>query len=387
MSGDGALAPLDELDVVVAHWHVNAWGGAENLVTKIAESLDVNSVYTIGEPTPDSPNPYGDVDFYDVTQDLSLSWVRGIQSKMGRLFEYAIWEDVDWREYGDPDVVVTSGSTTRAVITPDDTLQINYCHSPPRWFYDLYHDRKSSPTGILVRPLLRYLRMRDVIVDVRVDGYLANSPNVARRIEKYYDRKAEILHPPIELERYRNGDDDGFYLYLGRLDVEKGVKSVINAFEVMDEQLVLAGGRGDVTQSIIEAIENADNIRYEGFVSESRKLDLLASCTAVIFNARNEDFGIVPIEANASGKPCLARNEGFPATFVRDGVNGFLHDGTATGIQLAVERSKKTPLRIDPGEFVGEFSMGYFTDSLRTFIRDEFEAFQSRFARTPAIHE
>ncbi|TKX52753.1 group 1 glycosyl transferase, partial [Halorubrum sp. SP9] len=82
---------------------------------------------------------------------------------------------VDWREFGDPDVLVTSGATTRAVITPDDTLHVNYCHSPPRWFYDLYHDRKDSLFGALSRPMIRYLRTRDMAVDPRVDHYFVNS--------------------------------------------------------------------------------------------------------------------------------------------------------------------------------------------------------------------
>lgn len=142
-AGDETIE-FGELDIAIAHWHVNAWGGAEYLVTKLAEAVDVDHVYTLGEPDPDDPNPYGSVTFEDVTPRLDYSVVRRFQRHAGRVFEYSQWEDVDWREFGDPDVLITSGATTRAVITPDDTLHVNYCHSPPRWFYDLYHDRKNS---------------------------------------------------------------------------------------------------------------------------------------------------------------------------------------------------------------------------------------------------
>jgi hypothetical protein len=95
---------FDDLDIAVAHWHVNAWGGAEYLVTKLAKAVDVDRVYTLGEPDPDDSNPYGSVTFEDVTPDLDYSAVRRVQRRAGRVFEYSQWEDVDWRKFGDPDV-------------------------------------------------------------------------------------------------------------------------------------------------------------------------------------------------------------------------------------------------------------------------------------------
>lgn len=341
------LGNIDDLSVAVAHWHVNAWGGAENLVTHLADAVDTDRVFTVGCPDPDDPNPYGDVGFVDVTGDLSLPRLRSLQSRVGRVFEYAIWEDVDWRAYGDPDVVLTSGATTRAVITPDDTLHVNYCHSPPRWFYDLYHDRKEGWTGVAVRPLVRYLRMRDQTIDPRVDHYLVNSPIVQRRLWKYYKRESDVLYPPVDLAVYHDAGDDGYYLHLGRLDEEKGMPAVVEAFAGTDERLVLAGGRGDVDEDVLRTIERAENVEWRGFVEEGEKVDLLARCRAVVFNGRNEDFGIVPIEANASGKPVLTRDEGFPGVFVEDGENGLLHDGTPTGIRGVLER-------FEGGEFDGE---------------------------------
>jgi glycosyltransferase involved in cell wall biosynthesis len=327
---------IDDLDVALAHWHVNAWGGAEYLVTKMAEALGINMVYTLGEPDPSDPNPYSDIPFVDVTPSLDYSRIRRLQQHAGRVFEYAQWEDVDWREFGDPDVLVTSGATTRAVITPDDTLHVNYCHSPPRWFYDLYHDRKSSMMGILSRSLVRYLRMRDATLDSRVDHYFVNSPIIERRLWKFYKRESEVLYPPVELDKYRNDGDEGYYLHLGRLDEEKGVPAVVEAFSELDKRLVLAGGTGDIDDSVRQQINNVGNIEYRGFVSKEEKLDLLANCTAVVFNGRNEDFGIVPIEANASGKPVLARDEGFLKIFVEQDINGLPHDGSPEAIRRAV---------------------------------------------------
>jgi glycosyltransferase involved in cell wall biosynthesis len=377
--GPGTGPDIDDLDVAVAHWGINAWGGAEYLVTKLADAFDCEAVHTLGRPAPDDPNPYGDVRFVDVTDALSPRPLRKLQARAGRVFEYALWEDVDWREFGDPDVLVTSGATTRAVITPDDTLHLNYCHSPPRWFYDLYHDRKDSLTGLLARPLVRYLRLRDQTVDPRVDGYFANSPIIARRLRKYYKRDSEVLYPPVDLDAYRDDGDEGFYLHLGRLAEEKGVPAVVEAFVGTDHDLVFAGGRGDVDDDVMARIRRAENIDYRGFVDESEKYDLLATSRAVVFNGRNEDFGIVPIEGNASGKAVLARDDGFPGIFVTDGENGHLHDGTAAGIRDAVERFEGGGVAGEPRAAVERFSTDAFVDQARTAVAERYAAFQRGF--------
>lgn len=381
MSGEDFVGSMSDLDIVLAHWHVNGWGGAEYLVTRLAEVLNIDRIYTVGPPATDEPNPYGDVSFYNVTSDLSFPRLRRVQSQFGRLFEYALWEDVDWRMYDTPDVLVTSGATTRAVIAPDKTLHVNYCHSPPRWFYDQYHDRKDSPVGLLARPILRYLRTRDSTIDARVDHYLSNSPVIKRRLWKYYNRQADVLYPPIKIDRYYNAGDDGFYLHLGRLDREKGALAVIKAFEGIPQQLVFAGSQGDVAEAAIERIQDASNMEYEGFVSEGRKRDLLANCRAVVFNGYDEDFGIVPIEANASGKPCLTRNDGFPGLFIEDGQNGFLHNGQPASIQEATTRCERTGIDADPTTYVAEFSFDTFADRLTCFLKRKYIQFTKEHLR------
>jgi len=107
------------------------------------------------------------------------------------------------------------------------------------------------------------------------------------------------------------------------------------------KKLVIAGGKGTAYKDVRKMIERSKNVEYRGFVTEEEKLKLLSECKAVVFNAINEDFGIVPVEANASGKPCLTVASGFPGIYVKDGVNGLLHDGTVDGIIKAVERAEK----------------------------------------------
>lgn len=368
--------PLAGLSVALAHWHSDAWGGAEYLVTKLAAALDLDVIHTIGQPEPEAPNPFGDVEWVDVTGGPADA----VRRRFGRAAEYALWEDVDWRTHGDPDILLTSGSTTRAVLPPDDTLAVNYCHSPPRWLYDLYHDRKGSLLGTLARPAVRYFRLRDQSIDPRVDAYLANSPVIQRRLWKYYKRESTVLYPPLELESYsRSRSHSGFYLHLGRLEAEKGVPAIVEAFEGRPERLRFAGGRGDVGAAL-DRIRRAPNMSYLGFVDEGDKHDLLANCRAVVFNGVAEDFGIVPIEANASGKPCLARNDGFPGLFIEDGHNGLLHDGTAAGIRRALDRIEELdPGAVDFGSLVEPFSIDTFERRLRETLAAEYGRLRDRF--------
>ncbi len=356
--------------IALAHWHNPTWGGATYLVEKIAEALDLEEIYTIGEPKLKDSDT--DLNWIDVTEGP----VDAIRRKFGRAGEYALWEDVNWRQMGNPDVLITSGSTTRAVITPDDTLHINYCHSPPRWLYDLYHERKSSAIGQLARPALRYFRLRDQSVDPRVDKYLANSPIIQRRLWKYYKREATVLYPPLEIGSYYHDSYGDFYLYLGLLDREKGVPEIVEAFNSRKEQILFAGGRGDISNTLIDQINNAPNMEYLGFVNDSQKYELLATCRAVVFNAINEDFGIVPIEANASKKPCLVRDSGFPSLFIKEGYNGMIHNGTPESIRQTVEEFEAQNFeKTDFDSLIEPFKFPTFEKELRSFLIDSHEKF------------
>lgn len=121
-----------------------------------------------------------------------------------------------------------------------------------------------------------------------------------------------MVYPPVDLERYYNGGDGGYYLHLCRLDEKKEITKILRASGNTDHELVLAGGEGDAGTETYSIIDSAPNIDYRGFVAESKKYELLAYCRAVVFSGHNEDFGIVPVEANSSEKPCLERNDGFP---------------------------------------------------------------------------
>jgi len=372
---------LGSVDVALAHWGMRSFGGAETVVDEMAAALGVDRVYTVGDPGSEVRARF-DAELYDLLEDRRLPALRRLQARADRVFGYALWEDVDWRPHGPPDVLLTSGSTTRAVIAPDPTLHLNYCHSPPRWLYDRYHDRIADlelPASALARPALRYLRTRDAAVDGRVDGYLANSPVIARRLWKFYGRDADVVYPPVDVEAFDPGGIGGFYLHVGRLDREKGVHEVVEAFAGpnLDADLVLIGPEGDDAERVLAAVERARNVDYRGYVSVEEKRRLYERARAVLFNGAAEDFGIVPVEALAAGTAALVRGDGFPAMLVDD-VGGLEHDGTVAGIRTAVERFERDPFGVDPGR-AGRFSRERFVDRLRSVVIERRRAFEERF--------
>ncbi|MFD1512906.1 glycosyltransferase [Halomarina rubra] len=373
---------LDDVDVALAHWGMAARGGAETVVAAMADALDLDRVFTVGEPAPEVRTTYPDVEFYDVLADAAFEPARRLQARADRVFEYALWEDVDWTDYGSPDVLLTSGATTRAVITPDETLHVNYCHTTPRWLYDRYHARIEElrwPTELAARVALRYLRTRDAAVDDRVDDYLVNSPVIARRLWKFYDRESTVLYPPVDVGAFepRDSTEGDFYLHAGRLDREKGVRAVVEAFADGDRSLVLIGPEGDDTERVLAAVERHPNVEYRGFVSLDEKRDLYERARAVVFNGVAEDFGIVPVEAVAAGTACLAREEGFPALFVDDRT-GLFHDGSVAGIRDALDRFEADPFAAEY-ERAERFARERFADELRVHLAERYRAFERRF--------
>ncbi len=141
-----------------------------------------------------------------------------------------------------------------------------------------------------------------------MDVILCNSPVVKARVEKYWEREAKIVYPPIETAKYSNREAEDFFLYISRLLQEKRADIVIKAFEKCHYKLVVVGKGMTKCEEMAKGVRNID---YKGNVSETAKIDLLSRCKAVIYPPLEEDFGLVPIEAFASGRPVIGVKEGF----------------------------------------------------------------------------
>ena len=242
-------------------------------------------------------------------------------------------------DLGGYDLVVSSShSCAKNVLTGPDTLHVCYCHTPMRHAWEPRF-LAGEDLGLLARAsarmLMGRLRRQDAIGALRPDVFVANSSHVAARIGKYYRRDAQVIHPPVEvdglLRRERRPDD--YYLVLGRAVAYKRVDLAVAACAMLGRRVKVAGtGRG------LEAARAAagPGAEFLGRVSDEELAELLSGARALLFPGE-EDFGIVPVEAQAAGVPVVAYGRGGVRDSVIEGETGvFCAEQTPASLASAI---------------------------------------------------
>jgi len=237
------------------------------------------------------------------------------------LFPSAI-ENLDFSDY---DVVISSShAVAKGVKTGKDTLHICYCHTPMRYIWDQYEnyfDRERSSifirTGMKIS--LPYLRQWDINSSRSVNYFIANSKNVQNRIQRLYKRDADVIYPPVDTSRFNlSKEDEGYFLIVSALVPYKRIDIAIEAFNLLGYRLVIAGsGQEEQRLKLIAK----SNIEFAGWVDDKKLIKLYSGCRALVFPGE-EDFGIVPVEAMAAGKPVIAYEAGGALETVVQGVTG-----------------------------------------------------------------
>ena len=249
------------------------------------------------------------------------------------------------------DLVISSESgPAKGVITNPDALHVCYCHSPMRYIWDQYHIYRKE-AGWLTRtvmPLLAHrLRIWDTASAVRVDHVVANSAFVSRRVKKFWGREAEVIPPPVDIDAFTpNGQQaENFYLCAGELVTYKRPDLVIEAFNRSGRNLVMIGDGPARAQLEAKA---GPNIRFLGRVPFDVLRDHYARCRALVFPGV-EDFGIVPLEVMASGRPVLAYGRGGVLETVKDGETGlFFDEPTVEALEACIVRFEASEDRFMP---------------------------------------
>ncbi len=211
-----------------------------------------------------------------------------------------------------------------------------YCYSPNRIYHDLY-DRNKGRMGVHQRAALwlagSAYRHYEMKVARDMEHIFTNSRNSQERIRRYLKRGSEILYSGIDAGRFRFRGHEPFFFYPSRISPEKDFEFAIEAFRRFSRRrpgwrFVIAGSLHDLPEKhqYLRRLRSLcdDSVSIETDVSEDRLCDLYSRCHAVLYSPMNEDFGNIPLEAMASFKPCIARDEGGPRETVRDGVDGFL---------------------------------------------------------------
>jgi glycosyltransferase involved in cell wall biosynthesis len=285
-------------------------------------------------------------------------------------------EQLDLRGY---DLVISSeAGPAKGVIPSSDALHICYCHTPMRYIWNMYHDYSKGAgrlTRMMMPPLSHYLRMWDVTSAARVDSFVANSATVARRIRRYYRADSVVIHPPVDTNAFSvapPAELGDYYLMVGELVSYKRADLAVHAFNEMKLKLVVIGG-GEMLGEIRRIA--GPTVTVMG----SQRFDVLrhhyARCRALVFPGE-EDFGMVPVEAMASGRPVIAFNRGGATETVSEGISGvFFGDQTVEAIIGAVK--KLDEINLDPhriSQHARRFGREQFLEKMRAHIDGQLAA-------------
>lgn len=327
--------------VAIIHYWLVGMRGGEKVIEALCELYPDADIFThVHLPGAVSPK----IESHKITQSLisRLPFPARLYKNYLPFMPLAL-EQLDLRGY---DLVISSESgPAKGVIPPAGAVHICYCHSPMRYVWNMSHDYQEKASllkRLLMAPLLHYVRLTDVTSAARVDYFVANSRTVSRRIRSYWRREAEVIFPPVDTASFAPvpaGELGDFHLMAGELVGYKRPDIAVDAFSRTGRRLVVIGG-GEMLRELRERA--GPSVTIMGPQPFSVLRDHYARCKALIFPGE-EDFGIVPIEAMASGRPVIAFGRGGATETVVEGETGtFFYEQTPECLLEAVERWERT---------------------------------------------
>lgn len=359
------MSKTQDLKVAIAHDFLIYQGGAERVLVEIAKLFPQAPIFTLLERKEITAS-------FSKTQVIS-SFLNKLPHFVPHRFLLPLYpvavESIDLRKY---DLVFSSTSSfMKGVVVKPRTLHVCYCHTPTRFLWDMNEQYLKDATGDDVfapgkrffgRLLLNYLRMWDQVAAKRVDVFIANSRFTQKRIKKYYQKKSQVVYPPVNVRRFKPGKTPGkYFLVVSRLSAYKRIDLVVEAFNRLGWPLIIAG-TGQEKKRLQKIAQ--PNIRFAGFVNEKKLPNLYAGCRALIFPGE-DDFGITIVEAMASGKPVLAFRSGGALEIVEEGKTGEFFNASEVeilvdGLRRLVENEKK-------------YSADYIRQSAERFSAENFQ--------------
>ncbi|MCI4372000.1 MAG: glycosyltransferase, partial [Thermoplasmata archaeon] len=327
-----ATASGPAMRVAVLHDHLRFIGGGERVALTLAAGLDADLYVTDLEPTLPGRAGMRLVRVTEIARVPAAPPRR--QDHQARAFRAA--------PIPDHDVYILSGNWS-VFAAPRLLPNLWYCHTPVRVFYDLRDSFLASMPPIQRWAARRWIERRRPEYEAAVAGVqtiIANSHNVAARIERFLRRESTVIHPPVDTSRYRFAEIGDFWLAVNRLSHEKRVDLLVETFRKLPRERLLVVGApqmGVDRDRFVRSLRPPANVEFLGEIPEARLLELYAKCRGLIAVSKDEDFGLTPVEAMAAGKAVIAVDEGGYRETVVPGETGWLAAPTAPMLAAAIE--------------------------------------------------
>ena len=362
------MSDLNGIKIAIVHDALINAGGAERTVTYMCEAFPEAPLFTSAY-FPDST-----FSTFHTRQIHTLPGSQWVHTEHGAKRCLLLWLWGFWRLNLSGFDVVLSSTTFGAkhIRPPAATPHVCYCYAPFRWLWkpEVYSadslpvNRGLAAASALLRSPLRRL---DFQAMRGVSRIATSCQNMAREIEACYRRDAQVIYPPICLSDYNvDNRNSGYYLSVSRLISHKRVDLAIQACRQLGRRLVVVGDGPELT--MLKSLAN-QTTHFVGRVTDTELRDLYAGCRAVIFPS-HEDYGIVPLEANASGRPVIAyKAGGVLETMIENETAIFFEEQTVESVAEAIQRSER--IQFDPQtirQAVQRFDVEYFKANLREFV-------------------
>lgn len=360
------------MKIALVYDQVNKFGGAERLLLALRKIYPEAPLFTLVYHPQSAPwskkfsvtaSPLNKIKFLQTRHQ----WLPPIAPMMFETFNFDRFNLV---------ISITSNSA-KAIITKPETLHICYCLTPTRHFWgDIKEYRRNIKMRITPKLIKKYLQTVDLLISKRPDQYIAISREVKNRIATYYNQDSSVIYPPIENKFYSNKPPVSFtnrqhYLIVSRLEPYKKIDLVIKSFNRLRGRTLQVVGGGSQLKRLKRLAGN--NIIFWGQVSDRELIKLYREAKAVIF-PQIEDFGLVSLEAQISGTPVIAFDQGGAKETVIGNQTGiFFKTQTVSGLIEAIERFESGKHQITPEKCIqnaAKFSSNRFTGQFRDKVNE-----------------
>jgi len=356
------------MKVAILHDHLRFIGGGERVALTLASAFDADLYVTDLDPTLPARAGMTHVRIHEIARVPQRPPMR--QNRQARAFTKAVIPDHD--------AYVFSGNWS-VFAAPRLRPNLWYCHTPVRVFYDLRASFLASLPPIQRFVMRRWIESRRPAYEHAVRAtqrIVANSRNVAGRIARCFGRTSDVVYPPVDVASYRFDRVGDTWLSVSRLSHEKRLDLLVETFRRLpNERVLVAGGPQMAVRAaqFIRSLHPPPNVEFLGEIPEPRLRELYATCRGLIATARDEDFGLAPVEAMASGKAVIAVDEGGYRETVVDQQTGWLVPASPDVLAATVGRATPSILERMRHACVARaraFDSTVFVDRMRTLVRD-----------------